>query len=104
MNDEKVNEKVETHSEETNVSVDRDAVNNQPQADVKVETTDKTTEKTTEQAPDNSQETAKSELEKSSGSQVNVSVENHIPAPVVRSEPNPNKNYEAAQPVIDAIV
>lgn len=59
-------------------------------------------ERSVEQEP--SDKTAESGAGETKDENVNVSINQTIQPPAVAAEPNPNKNYEAAQPVVDPIV
>lgn len=91
MTEEKV-ENTETTTEETSVSVDSAKTG----ADVDV-----STEKTVEESSRESSGDSDVASARPAESNVNVKVENNIPAQ--QTQPNPHKNYEAAQPIVDAV-
>ncbi len=95
MNEEKV-ETTETTTEETKVGVDSD---NAGTPDVAV-STEKTVEESSEQKSDDSNADDAADKTESS---VNVKVENNIPSAQPEAH-DPNKNYEAAQPVVDPVI
>ena len=95
MNEEKV-KSTETTTEETKVGVDS---GNAGTPDVAV-STEKTVEESSEQKSDDSKaDDADSKTE----SNVNVKVENNMPSSQSEAR-DPNKNYEAAQPVVDPVI
>ncbi len=65
---------------------------------------DVSTEKTVEQSSEQSSGDLKSDEAAKPETNVNVKVENNLPSAEVHQQRDPNKNYEAAQPIVDPVV